>query len=310
MSEELRISARNLGTFNLPSFCPACLKYLLHLRFRPPYNISAGLFGDAESCQKAILGYYLDKDGCLPKEFEPFCDCVARTECSKHHSKFRATHKSGVLLTGQPDEVLTLEDGSQCIIDHKSTRKDPNEDPFHPQYVVQVVGYAYIAEKLGLGKVTKGGDIYWSAQVEAVEANPSGHYKRSSLWIPFKPTPVPIDIDYTILDPLIKEMKKVWNAKQVPDGRKGCDDCKRRDLLLEIDRGFNLEDEVELRDYTSMGWESKRREVKDRIARREDYRRKLLAEFGVMGDAIFSRSGMVANWEFVPLDDLGDVVAA
>jgi hypothetical protein len=306
MPQQLAITARNLGRFNLPSYCPACLKYLLHLRFQPPYGMSGGLFGDAESCQKAILGYYLDKDGCLPKAFEPFCDVVARTKCNTHHSKFRAMHDSGVLLSGQPDEVLTLEDGSQCIIDHKSSRKDPNEDKFQGQYEVQVIGYAFIAEALGLGKVTKGGDIYWSAQVEAVEDDPSNHFDHSTLWVPFKPKPVEISIDYTILDPLIEEMKTLWNAKQTPDSRQGCDDCKKRDLLFAIEREFNLQDQAELDHYTSIGWQSKRREIRDSISRREDRQRKLLAEFNAVGNAIFSPDGMVANWEFLPSEGPAD----
>ena len=85
MFDPLAITPRNLGAICLPGYCPKCFKRLLHMKFHAPFNhFGAAIFGDAQSCQEAILGYYLAKNGCLPKQFAPFCDCVARTECSKH----------------------------------------------------------------------------------------------------------------------------------------------------------------------------------------------------------------------------------
>jgi hypothetical protein len=302
MSEELRITPRNLGCINLATYCPACFKYLLHQRFQPPHGMKAAIFTDAQKCQEAILGYYFENDGGLPSEFDPFCDCVGRVDCNKHWSKFKHLHESGVLLYGSPDEVLRRKDGSICIIDHKTAHNKGDKDEFHGQYVTQVTGYSHIAEGMGFGEATNGGLLYWWAQVEAVQADPSSHYKRATLSMPFKPCPLEVKLDYKMLPPLIKEFKKVWNASQVPDSREGCEDCKKRNLLFAIEEQFNRQDRVELQDYASMGWESRRRQVRDRIARKADDRRKLLAEFGAVGDAIFSRNGMVANWEFLPPD--------
>lgn len=83
------------------------------------------------------MGYYLDKDGCLPKQFAPFCDCKERTECSKH---FRYTHESGIVLYGSPDQVLNRKDDSLCVIDHKTAHPKGNNDGFYNQYEPQVIG--------------------------------------------------------------------------------------------------------------------------------------------------------------------------
>jgi hypothetical protein len=44
--------------------------------------------------------------------------------------------------------------------------------------------------------------------------------------MPFSPKGLEIEIEYKSLEPLIKEVKDVWNATQMPEGREGCDDCK------------------------------------------------------------------------------------
>lgn len=309
MSEEIAISPRNLGSIRLKKYCPKCFKFMLLLKFHPPYaSFGAQVFSDAQKSQEAILGHYFATDGCLPKEFHPFCDCVGRVDCSKKYTKYRTTHKSGIVLYGEPDEVLWRKDKSVCVLDHKTARNKGDEDKFHGQYETQVVGYCYIAEGLGLGKATKAGLLYWEAQPEAVQANPADHYKRSTLWLGFKPSPLAVEIDYSTLDPLIKELKCVWNAKELPDGLDGCNDCKKRDLLFAIDEDYKRQDQDALRVYENV--DCVRRAVKNRIWAQTAYRKKLLAEFGAVGEAVFSRDGVIANWEYFPVEDSTDAASA
>ncbi len=85
MQSELRITPRNLGKLCLASYCPKCLAYLLRLKFHAPFDhFGAAIFNDAQKCQEAVIGHYLESDGCLPKEFAPFCDCVARADFPRH----------------------------------------------------------------------------------------------------------------------------------------------------------------------------------------------------------------------------------
>ena len=124
MNTVLEISPRNLGLTMLQTFCPLCFWILIRMRFHPPFDHGGGaLWTYMQQIQEAQIGNHLKKNGCLPKEFSPFCSIKSRTEFPKHWSKFRYEHKSGVILYGIPDEIFTLADGSQCVIDHKTATK-------------------------------------------------------------------------------------------------------------------------------------------------------------------------------------------
>lgn len=177
MNPPYRITPRNLGSLELEDACLKDFFYKSKLRFQPPYNdFGAALFSDCQRIQEAMIGHYLEKDGCLPKSFSPFCDVTERVEVNKHWSKYGYMHKSGVWLYGSPDEVFYRKDGSVLIWDHKTAhpKADGVKDKFLPQYETQVTGYGLIAEEgLGLGTVSAGALGYWDIQHETVIANPA-----------------------------------------------------------------------------------------------------------------------------------------
>jgi hypothetical protein len=109
---------------------------------------------------------------------------------------------------------------------------------------------------------------------------------------PFSPKTLEIAIDYTILKPLIKELKKVWNSTTIPEGRDGCDDCKKLAILFAIEEDFQQQDLRRRRDFAGA------MSVQKEISRRNFVRYSILAEFRQEGEAIFSNEGLVANWEY------------
>lgn len=297
--KSLAITPRNLGCINLPTYCPRCLHYLLRMRFHPPFNhFGAAIFNHLQSCQEAILGYFLEARGSLPKAFKPFCDCASRTEYPKHWSKFSYTHKSGVVLYGAPDEILTRKDGTLCVIDHKTAHCKGDKDPFFGQYQIQVIGYADIAEGLELGDVSLGGLLYWEAQKDSVIEDPSAFHDASGLWVPFQPKGVEIEIDYRLLDPLLSELKKVADAKRLPEGREGCDDCRKLALLLAIHEEAAQKDEEIARKFFFDHYS--REMFRLGAARQKQARRELLWRVDGGEDLVFAADGMISNWEFDP----------
>lgn len=299
MDTEVAITPRNLGCICLDSYCPACLFYLVRMKFHPPFNhFGAGIFNAMQRIEEAIVGDHLDKNGCLPKAFAPFCDCSARVDFPNHWSKFKYVHKTGVTFYGEPDEIFELKDGTLCVIDHKTARNKGDADPFHGQYVAQVVGYGNIAEVgLDLGTVSRGGLFYWEIQDQQVQDDPAGHYSHGEVLVPFVPSTVEIEIDYSILDPLIKELKKVWNASAPPEGRDGCMDCKRLQLLLGIEREIELKDEQLLRTFGDIL--AVRDEVTNHIYERSKRYSALLTELRESGEQMFEYDGIAAHWEFL-----------
>jgi hypothetical protein len=300
MSEELAITPRNLGAVNLATYCPRCFKYLLHQRFHPPFNsFGAAIFSDMQKSQEAVIGYHLAKNGRLPKELSPFCNCVARTDFPHSWQNYGYQHKSGIRLYGAPDEIFDCDDDTICVIDLKTAHVKEKADPFYPQYQCQVIGYADIAENgLGLGKVSKGGLIYWEAQLGDVQKNPSAHYSQGALSVDFTPATKEIEIDYSVIDKAIKEAKKIWNTRGVPEGRAKCTDCKKLDLLFAIDEDFQIQDKQLL--HTFGDFQSIREDVLTRDFNRRHGRGAALAEMKIMGPDMFSADGIVSNWEWAP----------
>lgn len=267
------------------------------MKFHPPFNsFGAAIFNDMQKIQEAIIGHYLSTEESLPHEFSPFCDCRARASFERHYSKFKYTHRSGVVLYGAPDEIFVLKNGDLCVLDHKTAHFKGKDDLFHDQYQVQVIGYADIAEGMGVGTVTLGGLLYWEIQRDIVLANPIGYYKRGIASVPFVPKPLEIEIDYTVLDPLLKEAKKIWNASDPPDGRQNCKDCKKLDLLFGIEQRITDSDT-----YLKQRYRDNLQAQKD-VANREYKRMARIAaaaeELAQCGEAMFEYDGMFANWEY------------
>lgn len=243
---DLRITAKRLGMILLTNYCCACLWFLLRLRFDPPFNQFGGaIWNDMEAMQKALVGHYLETTGCLPDKFGSFTDIVSRLDYNGHWSKYGYMHDSDVWLYGAPDEIFKLSDGNLCVVDHKTAHDRGAEDEFLPEYQIQVIGYGNIAEVgLELGRVTKGGIFYWDVQRKSVIEKPQKYVRDGCLCPPFAVSPVEVEMDFSRLDPLFKELKKVWKSKTPPaTGLENCKGCKRRNALLAIADSLLAEDQ-------------------------------------------------------------------
>jgi hypothetical protein len=302
---QYRITPRNLGSLELADTCLADFWYLSLLRFQAPFNnFGAALFSDCQKMQEATLGYYLEKDGCLPKAFSPFCDVEARVEVNKHWSKFGYLHESGVWLYGSPDEVLRRADGSVVIWDHKTAhpKTEQSTDRFRPQYEVQVTGYGLIAEAgLKLGRVSAGALGYWDIQHHAMADNPGKSIRDGVFVASFVPKVYEINIDYSRIDTLLEEAIKIWDSKVPPQGRSNCKDCKKLEALFAIQS--DVESEMSLRDQRtlwatgndpSMQWSIRNRQHNSQ-ARRWSALRDVQDDNGSLS---VSDSGLAGNWEF------------
>jgi len=60
--------------------------------------------------------------------------------------------------------------------------------------------------------VTKAGLFYWEVQRAEVIDDPSDHYDKGKVWVPFVPKPLEFDVDFAFLDPLLKVAMKLWKS--------------------------------------------------------------------------------------------------
>jgi hypothetical protein len=299
---DLEITPKRLGLIGLPNYCPRCYWYLLRQKFHPPFDHFGGaIFKQMEQAQMAVVGSFLDRDGSLPKEFAPFCDVVGRTAFPRNWRRFRHRLNSGIVLYGEPDEIFSLSDTSIAVVDHKTANAREGKDPLIGCYRTQIIGYSLIAEcGLKLGQATKGGLFYWSAQHKDVIADPDGYYHEGSLWMSYKPTVVPFEIDYEYLNNPLEEAVRLWCLSTPPDRTEGCEDCEKLDALFGIE--MRAEEILTQRDSRLLRSSYSRQQVQNAVLERQ-YR-----EFSAIDSALrgleseanalrFADDGLIANWD-------------
>ena len=154
MKQELvKISAKQLGILALKDFCPRCFYLKLKLQFELPYQIFPGIFSSIDSYSKKITWSYFEKYNKVPHWFSPFGKFTGLAPIPHHSNFFVVDSKTGIRLTGVPDDIFIMAGGRYFIIDYKTAKFTDTQDSLLPMYVVQLNSYAYIFEKLDMGTV-------------------------------------------------------------------------------------------------------------------------------------------------------------
>jgi len=235
MSSSLRISAKTLGELALPDFCPRCFWLKLHAK-RLPFQIFPGIFSSIDAYTKRVVHAWIDRNGGAPFGLDALGEVTGYID-PPHHSRFRMElpeHK--ILLTGAPDGILTLGDGSIAIIDYKTAKFTPAQDELMPMYVVQLNGYAVIAEHQGIGRISKLALVYAEPVTDEDTAAQPEIHTDDGFTMPFAVSVHPVQLDPDMLQPLYHQARQIYELPEAPEGRVGCDDCKRLDNLLLLAR--------------------------------------------------------------------------
>ena len=120
--EQIRISAKNLGSLALPDCCKKCFYIKLKLKNKLPWQIFPGIFSSIDSYSKSIAWAYYIKHNRLPPWFSEFGDYETPIKVPGWNKFFYIDEETNIKLTGIPDEVLKKKDGSYAIIDYKTAR--------------------------------------------------------------------------------------------------------------------------------------------------------------------------------------------
>ncbi|MBN1618759.1 PD-(D/E)XK nuclease family protein [Candidatus Dojkabacteria bacterium] len=236
MNEILKISAKNLGILALKDHCPRCFYLKLKMGFRIPYQIFPGIFSTIDSYSKKITWSHFAKHDKAPAWFGKIGKC-RRVIPVPHHSKFYYIDEQlGFRLTGLPDEIVELEDGTYVIIDYKTSRYTNNQDHLLPIYKVQLNGYAHIFQKLGMGKVSGIYLLYYEPQGQApVERDVDELIRQDGFVMPFTAHLKRLELNPEgIVNPLLKRVRKIWDKGQVPQANEGCKDCQMLEQMMKL----------------------------------------------------------------------------
>ena len=185
-----------------------------------------GIFSSIDGFSKRAILAYFEKNG----HFPPWIAgrwAEAKPLPTPHHSTFRLTDpETGIVLTGVPDLMLGLPNRRQAILDLKTARYSKHQDFLLPMYQVQLVGYALIAEGLGLGTVEALGLVYGEPPANDDNRGLDALVDDKGFSMPFKATAMPIELDRTLIPPLLRRAKDILEMERAPEGRKDCKECR------------------------------------------------------------------------------------
>lgn len=222
----MRISAKNLGILALPDCCPRCFWMRAKLGWKSPWAIMPGIFSSIDGFSKrAILASY-EKNGFFPPWIAGrWSD--ARPLPTPHHSTFRLTDpETGIVLTGVPDLIIGLSNRRLAILDLKTARYSKHQDALLPMYRVQLNGYALIAEGLGMGTVEALGLVYGEPPANDDNKGLDALVSDVGFSMPFRATAMPIEIDRSMISPLLKKANTLLEMENPPNGQEGCKECQ------------------------------------------------------------------------------------
>ena len=226
---QLRISAKDLGVFALPGFCPRCAWLKLHVANKLPYQIFPGIFSSIDSYTKKFISSFFEKYGHFPEWLgseDKFVSLVKKL----HHSNFNILDQTNdILLTGVPDEIFKLKDGSYFVLDYKTAKYTETQDSLLPLYEVQLNAYAYIAERTGLSPVKKIALAYLEPQTGLTHENVEQFKTGDGFVLPFAGKILELDLKPDMIPGYLNKVRQLYDQPSPPQSKTECKDC----LLLE-----------------------------------------------------------------------------
>ena len=231
----MRISAKDLGWLATEDFCPRCFWIERHAKGLPYQMGFPGIFSSIDAYTKNIVERYFQKNG----RFPPWLSEIgsAKRIVSVKPSEFKV-ETDGITLTGIPDLLFERPDGSFAIVDYKTAKYTGNQDQLMPIYQIQLNGYAYIAEAIGLKPVKDLYLVYFEPPYkETYDAITDGHTNGDGFEMPFKPVIHEIKRDTKEIEKLLEKASKIYESEKLPKGLDDCKDCERLDNLITMING-------------------------------------------------------------------------
>jgi len=220
-----RISAKNLGALALPDACPRCFWLQAKIGFKLPFQIFPGIFSSIDAYSKTVTHLHYHHTGNLPSWMES-TGIHGEPIDGLHHSRFQSIETEfGILLTGVPDEIIR--NGNELtIIDYKTAKHSKGQDVLLPMYRVQLNCYARIAERLGMGRVTRLVLLYYEPITDINVKELFGLMNVDGFAMRFKTAAIPIQLEFNHVPRLLEMAKQICDSPKPPQGREGCINCR------------------------------------------------------------------------------------
>ncbi len=234
MATPFRISAKTLGSLALPGACERCFWIRMRLEGRLPFQIFPGIFSTLDSYSKRIIQHWFDRHGGPPPWLADIGK-IARSIPPPHHSKFSAVDaETSILLTGTPDAVFQLDDGSYAIVDYKTAKFTATQDELFPMYEAQLNAYAFIGNRHGFHPVSKLALVYTEPVADDAAVADDRHVTEEGFILGFSAHILPVEIKPNLVPELLHKARRILQSSAAPAGALDCEDCAALERLLAL----------------------------------------------------------------------------
>jgi len=222
----IKISAKNLGQTALADFCPRCYWIKLKLNFKLPWASFPGIFSSIDAYTKKAIHHIID--GCNHPAW--MCDIgnVVSYEPVPHFSKSKFyDEKSGITLTGVPDDIWVLSDGTKVLPDFKTAIYSEAQDKLLPMYRIQNNVYSVLIDK--------------SARLYLIYMEPDTNKETACNQITdtgfrmcFNATVVPVENDLKKVRDALILTREIAEMQAPPKGTPDCKECQALDKVMGV----------------------------------------------------------------------------
>ncbi len=242
MSDQIRISAKNLGELALPNFCPRCFWLKLKLNNKLPFQIFPGIFSSIDAYTKNIIHSWFDRNHMAPPWLSGLGELVGYIN-PPHYSKFYIVNdENDILFTGVPDGIFIRPDGSHVIVDYKTAKYTGSQGSLLPMYDVQLNGYALIGNERGFAPISDLALVYMEPITDKEIAIHDGNYRDNGFALGFSPKIHKVELNPSKIFPLLAQVREIYEKSNAPDCNPSCTDCKSVEAIVRLATGMlNLE---------------------------------------------------------------------
>ena len=235
-SKYLFTGARALAQMNLPDPCEGC--FWIRSRCREmPYSLPLpGLLFAADALAKQSVHAELDAERRLPP-WMPALEGICGYVPDLSYKWFRYyDRKLGIVVAGQPDDLLVTERRTLHIVDYKAARLSAAQRGVMPLYEAQLGVYAYIARRLR--RLPGPPEALSLLYMEPEVALCNGLLGERTLALPLRARAVPVSMDAEEKIPeLLAWAAEILRSEKCPYHNRDCHELGRMDELMRAQTG-------------------------------------------------------------------------
>lgn len=220
----LKISAKNLGYTALESFCPRCYWIKLRMSHSLPWQSFPGIFSSIDAFTKHCVHQMIDSK-LQPAWMKLIGDVVGYEKVPHWTANKHFDEKSGITLTGVPDDIWVLHNNAKILPDFKTAKFSNTQDKLLPMYEIQSNVYSVLIDKKAKLYL-----IYMEPDTDKTSAKSCTTI--TGFKMDFNAVVVPIENDLKKVRRALSLTREIFEMPKAPQSKEGCKECEKLDTIM------------------------------------------------------------------------------